>query len=104
LLTDQLHFYLKPNNEFYKGGLYGFVSSHAANFFALSTFVGLALRKYYPKLIWVLFLLATIVSFSRLYQGVHYLTDLFVGGLLGALIGYLIYRFAFLKINFKQPK
>lgn len=99
LLTDQLHFYLKENGEYYKGGMYGFVSSHATNFFALATFVGLALRRFYPKLIWVLLIIACIVSFSRLYQGVHYLSDLFVGGALGALIARLNYHFIYLKIK-----
>lgn len=99
LLTDQLHFYLKENNEYYKGGMYGFVSSHAANFFSLATFVGLVLRRFYPKLIWVLLMIACIVSFSRLYQGVHYLSDLIVGGVLGALIAWLIYRYVYLKFK-----
>lgn len=99
-LTGQLHFYLKQNNEYYKGGLYGFVSSHAANFFALATFVGFALRKFYPKLIWVLLFIATIVSFSRLYQGVHYLSDLLVGGIVGGIIALLVYRFVYLKVKF----
>lgn len=99
LLTDQLHFYLKENGEFYKGGMYGFVSSHAANFFAMATFIGLALKNYYPKLIWIMFGFAVLVCFSRLYQGVHYLSDLIVGGILGALISFLIYRFVYLRFK-----
>jgi undecaprenyl-diphosphatase len=102
LLAEKLHFYMMPNNEMYKGGMYGFVSSHAANFFALGTFVGLALRQYYPRMIWIMFFIASTVSFSRLYQGVHYLSDLFVGGLLGALIAFLIYRFVYKKLKIKR--
>lgn len=99
LLTDQLHFYLKANGEFYKGGMYGFVSSHAANFFAMATFIGLSLRKYYPKMIWILMGISVVVSFSRLYQGVHYLSDLFVGALLGTIVSLAIYRLVYLKIK-----
>lgn len=96
-LTERLHFYLKANGEFYKGGMYGFVSSHAANFFALATFVSLSLNAVYPKLKWLLFSIAFLVSFSRLYQGVHYASDLIVGALLGTSIAFILYRFVYLK-------
>jgi undecaprenyl-diphosphatase len=96
-LTERLHFYLKANGEFYKGGMYGFVSSHAANFFALATFVSLSLNVVYPKLKWFLFSIAFLVSFSRLYQGVHYASDLIVGALLGTTIAFILYRFVYLK-------
>jgi undecaprenyl-diphosphatase len=99
LLTEQLHFYMKSNGELYKGGMYGFVSSHAANFFAMATFISLALRKYYPLMVWTLLSIATIVSFSRLYQGVHYLSDLVVGGSVGALVAYLVYRLLYRRIK-----
>jgi undecaprenyl-diphosphatase len=96
-LTERLHFYLKANGEYYKGGMFGFVSSHATNFFALVTFVSLSLNAAYPKLKWFLFSIAFLVSFSRLYQGVHYASDLFVGALLGISIAYILYRFVYLK-------
>jgi undecaprenyl-diphosphatase len=47
LLTNKLHFYEQKPGEFYRGGQFGFVSSHAANFFALATFVGLCFRTRY---------------------------------------------------------
>jgi len=98
LLTDQLHFYQFSDGEFYKGGQYGFVSSHAANFFAVCTFAWLALRKWYPKIGWLTFSIAVLVSFSRLYLGVHYVSDLIGGALLGAVYAVLIYRFVFLRV------
>ncbi len=96
-LEGKLHYYENKPGEFYQGGMYGFVSSHAANFFAFSVFIGLSLKPFYPKLIYYLLFVAVLVSLSRVYLGVHYLSDVFVGGLLGVLIAYLVYRFIYLR-------
>lgn len=96
-LTEQLHFYLDDNGNGYKGGMYGFVSSHASNFFALAFTAGMCLKKEYPKLLWVLIAIAVMICYSRIYLGVHYFTDVFVGALIGSTIGFLIYKFVFLK-------
>jgi undecaprenyl-diphosphatase len=98
LLTDKLHFYQFENGDFYKGGAYGFVSSHAANFFGLFTFVGMALRQYYRKAFIFLMLAAVLICISRIYLGVHYLSDIVCGGLLGVTIALLVYRFLFIAI------
>lgn len=98
LLTDKLHFYQFENGDFYKGGDYGFVSSHAANFFGLFTFVSLVLRQYYKRVFLMLMLVASLIGFSRIYLGVHYLSDIIGGGLLGATIAILVYRFLFITI------
>lgn len=100
LLTHKLHFYTMATGEHYKGGEFGFVSSHAANFFAICTFTFLCLKEWYPRSWWLLGV-AVLVSFSRLYLGVHYVTDLFFGGLLGATIAWLLYRFVFLNLKSK---
>jgi undecaprenyl-diphosphatase len=82
------------------GGKYGFISSHAANTFAIATFTLLIIRsKYYS--IFIIFW-ATLLSYSRIYLGIHYPGDVLVGALYGFLIGVLIYRlfiFAEKKIN-----
>lgn len=87
---DSAGFY---GREFYKGGQFGFVSSHATNFFAVTVLVGMTLRQRYPKLIWVLLGISIVVCFSRLYLGVHYLSDLVCGALWGSLLAWLSYRF-----------
>jgi undecaprenyl-diphosphatase len=74
------------------GGKYGFVSSHAANAFALASFLVLMYRKPLKKVGYCLLLWAAIVSYSRIYLGVHYPGDVIAGGLLGASLGYMVYR------------
>jgi len=101
LLTERLHFYQLSDGEFYKGGQYGFVSSHAANFFAICTFAFLALRQWYSKA-WLLLGVAVLVSFSRLYLGVHYLSDLIGGAIIGSGFAWLLHHFVFLRIKSKQ--
>lgn len=69
------------------GGKYGFVSSHAANHFGIATFFALTLFRENKKAILLLLAWAALVSYSRVYLGVHYPADITVGGLLGFLIG-----------------
>jgi undecaprenyl-diphosphatase len=69
------------------GGLYGFVSSHAANTFGLATFLTLKLGKKQKRIAW-LFLYALVVSYTRIYLGVHYPLDLVFGALVGVLAAY----------------
>jgi undecaprenyl-diphosphatase len=95
LLSDKLHFYENKPGEFYRGGQYGFISSHAANFFAIAVFVGYSLKNYYPKLLFTLISIASIVCFSRIYLGVHYLSDVFVGGIVGSTIALILSKFIF---------
>lgn len=78
----------------YKGGMYGFVSSHAANMFGIATSLGLFFYNKNKKLIYFMLLWATIISYSRMYLGVHYPSDIIVGGLLGAIIGFVCYQFS----------
>ena len=101
LLFNKLHLYEEKPGQFYAGGEYGFISSHAANFFAIAAFVGLVLKQYYPNLIKWILLIATIVSLSRVYLGVHYLSDIIIGGFVGFLMGYIFYRFVYLKFTEK---
>ena len=101
LLQTKLHLYEEKPGEFYAGGAYGFISSHAANFFSLAIFIGLALKKFYPNLLWQCVIIASVVSISRVYLGVHYVSDIFLGGLLGCSMGYISYRWIYLKVVLK---
>lgn len=72
------------------GKAYSFTSSHAANHFAVATFISLTLGLFYPKIRWPLMLWAASIAYAQVYVGVHYPLDVIVGGLLGAGIGYLV--------------
>jgi undecaprenyl-diphosphatase len=72
------------------GGLYGFASSHAANVFGLATFLYFVLDTKFRYLKYWLFLWAFGVAYSRIYNGVHYPGDVFVGSFIGISFGYLM--------------
>lgn len=74
------------------GGQYGFVSSHAANTFALAYFVISLLKDNY-KYISLLYIWAALVAYSRIYLGQHYPADCVVGALLGLSISFIVTKF-----------
>jgi undecaprenyl-diphosphatase len=91
-LSKLLHFQLDSHGQPMLGGQYGFISSHAANFAAITCMVGLLLKNEFPKLIYWLAGITLLVCYSRIYLGMHYLSDVVVGALWGAGIGYLFYK------------
>jgi len=74
------------------GGKYGFVSSHAANTFAIATFLTPVLKTYRPWPAIALFSWAFISSYSRIYIGYHYPGDIIVGSILGILVGWVFWK------------
>lgn len=73
----------------YRGGAFGFISSHAANTFSVAAFLVLIFKNK-----WLTILLATwasLVAYSRVYLGVHYLFDVLVGAIWGTLIAVILY-------------
>lgn len=73
----------------YRGGNYGFISGHSTNFLAFAMFSSLIFRnKLYT---FIAFLSTLTVAYSRIYLGVHFITDVVPGILVGILIGWVVY-------------
>lgn len=73
----------------YTGGLYGFVSSHAANTMACALLFALLYRNKYATvglMLWV-----ALNCYSRMYLGVHYPADIIGGLAIGATMATLTY-------------
>lgn len=75
------------------GGMYGFVSSHAANAAALTIFLLLILPPRYKLLKTAIVSWALLVCYSRIYNGVHYPLDVIGGMLVGILSGFTVAYF-----------
>ena len=81
-------------NDFFRivktscGGLYGFFSAHAANSFALASFFYFSFKSFSSNFKY-LFLWAIVVSYSRIYIGVHFPADVIFGLFFGMFLGYL---------------
>ncbi len=78
------------HNVLRKGGLYGFVSAHAANSVAILVFTSRIFKSksyYFLMLFWAL-----LFMYSRIYGGVHYPLDILGGATLGWIIGILVYK------------
>jgi undecaprenyl-diphosphatase len=72
------------------GGTYGFVSSHAANSFNVALLSLMFIKKRWYTVCIIIW--AATVSYSRIYLGVHYPGDVLCGAILGALIGWGVYK------------
>lgn len=72
-----------------RGGRFGFPSCHAANTFALASFMMLLFKD--RALTWFFMLWAIITCYTRIYVGVHYPGDLLFGTLVGFLSGIIVY-------------
>ncbi len=91
---------LRPSNDpslkglahvFYSGGgLYGFVSAHAANTFAFATFTTLLFSNL--RFTTFIFPWAFLIAYSRIYLGVHYPGDILGGAILGVGVGILVFK------------
>ena len=72
----------------YRGGNYGFVSSHAANVTGLVTWLFWLFSHRIMRLVFLLF--AIMTCYSRIYLGVHFPGDVIMGCLLGVFIAWTV--------------
>lgn len=97
MLTDLIHSFGQKC-----GGKYGFVSSHAANAFGLILFAIWTLR-FNIKNSFLLLLIPALISYSRIYLGVHYPGDI-LGGLIVAIIWAWVFSKMFLSFLGSQSR
>jgi undecaprenyl-diphosphatase len=79
------------------GGKYGFVSSHATNSFNIALLSLMFIKKRWYTISIIMW--ALIIGYSRIYLGVHYPGDVICGSLVGAIVGWSIYRLYILTDN-----
>ncbi|KAA6339890.1 hypothetical protein EZS27_012201 [termite gut metagenome] len=85
LFADKVHTVLG-----YLGGQYGFISGHAANAFGFATFIALFFR--YKCFTVTIFIWAALSAYSRIYLGVHFISDIIPGIIAGIAFGFLVYH------------
>jgi undecaprenyl-diphosphatase len=73
--------------EYFAADHFSFPSGHSMNAFAIASAIGLGL----PPLLPLLLALATSVAASRVLLGLHYVSDVLAGSVLGAGIGTAVY-------------
>lgn len=105
-LEEQVHLIDYPDGHTYRGGAYGFPSSHAANSIFVAIFAAFYAARPKKWAVILLFVWAMLLGYSRLYLGVHYPSDLIVGYLLGTLYAFLLIFFEnrWTKVCFKHIK
>lgn len=82
------------------GGKYGFFSAHASNSFSLAIFFGLLYKNKFRYVIYISLVFASLISYSRIYLGVHFPLDIFFGSIFGITVGFLIFRIYDNRLNF----
>lgn len=73
----------------YVGGMYGFVSSHAANTMAVATVYSLVRKNRWVSI--GLYTWVALNCYSRMYLGVHYPGDILGGIMVGGLVAWMAY-------------
>jgi len=88
-LVQYMNLVIKPNGHPYRGGMYSHPSGHAGtsfSFIVISLYYLRPVLKHYRSFLVLGILYVLVVSFSRIYLGVHYPTDILNGYLLAGLI------------------
>ena len=107
LFTDQFtNFFkdsfqrLRPCRENFLGlrvidvycGKYGFFSAHASNSMAVSLFIIKIMREKYSSIFsLILFIWVAVFSYSRIYLGLHYPSDILFGLIFGTISSTIFY-------------
>jgi undecaprenyl-diphosphatase len=91
------------NGNEYRGGRYGFLSSHASNMFGAATLMWMFLRPVKTSVFLVISIWTGLVVYTRIYLGVHYLSDIIGGTILGVFVGWFVFHiFQFIESLWKS--
>jgi undecaprenyl-diphosphatase len=80
-------------NNYLANGAYGFISGHSTTSFAFALLSALVIKKRWYSLL--IFTWATLMAYSRIYLGAHFISDVIPGIIVGLLLGwglYLLYK------------
>lgn len=90
-LEHLVHLVTDENGQLYRGGRYGFFSNHASNYAGVCTFFILLMRPLKRRAIALLIAWVVLISYSRIYLGVHYPFDILAGWIYGAICGWMVF-------------
>lgn len=83
-IMDSLRLFINPQS-------YSFMSGHATTSTFFTVYVILLLKENFKKYIYFLLIFPLLFSYSRLYLGVHFPLDIFVGISIGTILANLYY-------------
>jgi undecaprenyl-diphosphatase len=84
VLGDLVH------NIYNRGGTFGFFSSHASNSFTIAVIAARLFKNHLFSIL--IFSWAVLVSYTRIYLGLHYPGDVLTGWIWGILTGLVFYQ------------
>jgi undecaprenyl-diphosphatase len=82
----------------HRGGGFSFISGHASNSFGFAVFLSLIFRNRWVTIVALMW--ATAISYSRIYLGVHFVSDVVGGMLAGTFIALIMYAI-FIRLQLK---
>jgi undecaprenyl-diphosphatase len=91
-IQELVHTVTSPDGQVYRGGRYGFYSSHTANLFGIAILYLLLMKPNRRLAVVPIYVWVTVVAYSRIYLGVHFPLDILMGMLMGTLFGWLVYQ------------
>ncbi|MFN8699044.1 MAG: phosphatase PAP2 family protein [Flavobacteriales bacterium] len=91
-IQELVHTVTSPDGQEYRGGRYGFYSSHTANLFGIAILYLMLMKPNSRWAVVVIYTWVSLVAYSRIYLGVHFPLDILMGMAMGTFFGWLVYQ------------